>query len=408
MIKNKTKGSLTLAMAVLAQYTLAQSEVVAPPLLSSREPFTFTARGIVEGEVIYIQTVSGEVVEAKKPDRLGRVFLQSGLAAGAYYVSTKLGGRDKTITVASQSSAILQGPKVIEVGSRLSLPAKELDPESATIKLQRGNVTSDLPVLAASRSCVVAQAPNATPGRCVLTVYDVNGPKSESFSSTLYELKSTLVHSKIASGQRTDLITKVSPSSLNLNLHATILDGPVTFLNGQKQMDSRTEDGEATFPIRSVGSPGKFQVAVQATDANPVTPVSDDSGHGATKVTEKIKKTSGGGITIEVRDEDGRLIEVKHKNPAGDVTVSKTITYWGDSKAKKNEVTRTPRDTGGWTVRRVKRDEDGRIMIDEEVIEVDGVKKSGKRTITEYTGSSKTGKTSEQTLGDDGEWHDRE
>ena len=64
---------------------------VVPTEVGEKEPFTFAATGVVEGEVISVKTLDGEVVETKKADKHGRVFLAAGLAAGAYLLSASGG-----------------------------------------------------------------------------------------------------------------------------------------------------------------------------------------------------------------------------------------------------------------------------------------------------------------------------
>src|SRR5512134_712057 len=90
------------AIALLAQQILVAGAVAANPAgqssgkvegfvipssVQANEPFTFASQGSVEGEVVDIKTVEGEVVTTKKTDRFGRVFLTGGLAAGSYVLS---------------------------------------------------------------------------------------------------------------------------------------------------------------------------------------------------------------------------------------------------------------------------------------------------------------------------------
>ncbi len=59
--------------------------LVLPNSISDRQSFTFAVEGIVE-QAVEVQTVGGNVETRAHTDRLGRVFLETGLAAGTYLV----------------------------------------------------------------------------------------------------------------------------------------------------------------------------------------------------------------------------------------------------------------------------------------------------------------------------------
>src|SRR5688572_1893242 len=94
-------AAVLLSHTVLASFAAAgspspgQSVVtgfVVPSEVGDKEPFTFaTSGGVVEGEVISIQTVEGEVVATKKTDKFGRIFLATGLATGSYLLTRGAG-----------------------------------------------------------------------------------------------------------------------------------------------------------------------------------------------------------------------------------------------------------------------------------------------------------------------------
>ena len=65
----------------LAQGVGTVEGLVVPSSISESQPFTFAVEGTVE-QAIEVQTVSGEVVAARRTDKLGRIFLPAGLAAG--------------------------------------------------------------------------------------------------------------------------------------------------------------------------------------------------------------------------------------------------------------------------------------------------------------------------------------
>src|SRR5260221_3724444 len=60
--------------------------IVVPDNIQAREPFTFSAPQVVEGEVVDIQTVVGEVVQRRAADKYGRVVVAGCLASGTYLV----------------------------------------------------------------------------------------------------------------------------------------------------------------------------------------------------------------------------------------------------------------------------------------------------------------------------------
>ena len=100
---------------------------VTPSNVNAKEPFTFTAQGVVEGEVIDIKTVEGEVVASKKTDKLGRVFVPTGLAAGAYLLThgAKSSGHLDVVNPRSPPNASntlsFQMPKFVDLNSGLNL-----------------------------------------------------------------------------------------------------------------------------------------------------------------------------------------------------------------------------------------------------------------------------------------------
>src|SRR5579872_2105312 len=64
---------------------------VVPTQLYANEAFTFDATGAKSGQFVDVSTVSGEVVQHARTDKLGRVFLDGGLAAGTYLLTSGSG-----------------------------------------------------------------------------------------------------------------------------------------------------------------------------------------------------------------------------------------------------------------------------------------------------------------------------
>jgi hypothetical protein len=269
--------------------------VVVPSKIAANEPFTFAATGVVEGEVISIQTVDGEVVQKAKADKHGRIFLAAGLAAGAYQVlagsSSKPSGMmtvmpsqnppitaNRPITIATGAIPavnpptgelplqIQNMPTAIRVTDPLSLYGTGISPNAVDMKVQVGPGSDDQAiVLAATESEMVAVMPMYLDPH-IGPVKVTNTKTAKDWSSDpdviIYDLRAQLQRQKLANGDRTVMSVAMRPALDGAEVEASILDGPVRFSNGQQTMTMNTRGGQATFPITAEGlGAGKFHVA---------------------------------------------------------------------------------------------------------------------------------------------------
>ena len=243
------------------------AEFVTPSEIRANEPFTFAASGVVEGEVIDVKTVEGEVVATKKPDKYGRVFLPAGLAAGAYLISANHGNSSRLcnmVVAPPQGSA-----DVLDMSTPI-LPSTE----HGTINVPNsGNAMGltntigghEVPVLAANSHQIVTAAPadfGVKPGETSYSVVDkASGNALQSGRAVVYSASAKLTQVKVLSGTETHLILTVEPKSIAGTATAHVLSGPVTFSNGANDMSLPVENGRAEFPVQSqAGSNGQFQL----------------------------------------------------------------------------------------------------------------------------------------------------
>ena len=168
-------GILSVVMAAGTQAVVQETgrvtgEVIQPKEIHANEPFTFAVSGTVEGEVVQVQTVSGEVVQRGKADKLGRVFLPAGIPAGAYLVSAVSHGKPQQMVVAP-SAAMPAGPlrldpipQTINVSEPLHLTGSGFSPNAADMAV------NSAPVLAATQNEIVSPPNMQQPGMTQLTV----------------------------------------------------------------------------------------------------------------------------------------------------------------------------------------------------------------------------------------------
>ncbi len=248
--------------------------LVVPNSLSDGQAFTFAAGGLATGEVVQIWTVAGEVVAQKTPDRLGRVYLPAGLAAGSYLVSVGGSGQQRGQIVVKprpqdalvRPGTITPGPlkladaAAIRVGFAETLNGEGFSPNATDMKVRVGDVAST--VLAATDT-EMKLAPIANkPGYTQLNVANTATGQSISKKVLCYELKGKLTQEKVPAGASTMLQVTMEPRNVQGNIRAHIVSGPVSFSQGRSEAAIALKNGVANIPIYSLaGGIGQFNVS---------------------------------------------------------------------------------------------------------------------------------------------------
>lgn len=263
------------AVAPIAIANLAQSQsggvvtgFVIPNKVGANQPFTFAAGGVVEGEVIAVRTVEGTVVQSRKADKLGRVFLAGGLAAGAYILSAKGGKNTTTLNVQppqpinSGGLTIPDVPGCIDVNQGLSLSGSGMSGNAADMSVKISK--ADFPVLAGTASELkTGPLPTTVCGEgSVIITNNQTGDTSSLENVVCYELTAKLARQKLTGGEQTTLEFSFKPANFIANVHARILSGPVSFQGSTKEKDFQVKNGAGKVPL--VADPaglGQFRVA---------------------------------------------------------------------------------------------------------------------------------------------------
>lgn len=258
------------------------AEFVTPSALEANTPFTFAATGTVEGTVVQVHTVEGEVIAAKRADEHGRVFLPLGLAAGTYVLSAASGGGSNigNLTVNKpkprpdyipQDTFSLSGvPSSTNIAEKITLTGQGINPDATNLKAwidtpKAGDGFNQVTVLAASPNEVILDAPAksaAEAGPMQLLVQDMETGETAATNPFVgYTASAKLTQRTVMSGAQTELVVNVQPADPNATAHARIVAGPVSFENGASEMSLPTSNGLATFPIRShTGQTGEIKI----------------------------------------------------------------------------------------------------------------------------------------------------
>jgi hypothetical protein len=260
-----------LAMAGFAQGQPAGEVVgfVVPSEVSANEPFTFAATGVVEGEVVSVQTLDGEVVQTKRADKLGRVFMAAGLAAGGYLLSAKGGSSSSRIQVGNPNPnppgselCISQPIGNFNAKQGLSLKGEGISPNAADMMATFGG--QEYPVLASTaREVKTGPLPSSACGNGPVAIQNSKtGEVSHIDNVVCYELSAKLVRDRITGGEQTTLEFSFNPANLVAIVNARILSGPVSFANGIKEMLLEVAQGSGKLPLTADPSgQGPFRVA---------------------------------------------------------------------------------------------------------------------------------------------------
>ena len=410
--KTDSEGRLTLPRVHALSKTYLQAETsasgdndfIAPTKLESSMPFTFAATGVVEGEVISIQTVEGEVVAAKKADKLGRVFLPAGLASGSYLLTashgknTSVGTLDvqikppsvplppsESLWLADKLPAFNMNENVRLFGANINPNASELFANCRTLLVS--DEMRSVPILACtSNEIVLSKLSNfgIKPGGLFVEVLDTqSGEAAISNPTVAYTAIGKLTHRTVPSGTETHLVVNVQPSTLSGTIRAKVVVGPVRFSNGGSEMAMPLTNGVADFQINtkpeSIGTfniswnldapwlfNGGLGAGANKNDSPGKTEAQDDEGW------VKFKEGDLTGKKRVISDKDGVLIEEKRYDDKSYAIVKTTTTKAGTTVSTD---TTSPGPS------------EGIVIVVEEVShfdkegnQIDGVRKTWKRT----------------------------
>lgn len=274
------------AIALLAQQALApwafastnpmQSSgqlegFVIPSSVNANEPFTFASKGSVEGEVVEIKTVEGEVVQTKKTDRLGRVFLVGGLAAGVYLLTRlpKGGGSPVQTPIdivnggagAASNALTFKSPQFVSLKDGLKLSGTGFSGNAADLSVTSGSASC--PVLASTpRELQTGELSTLKPGANDFQVKNLKTGEEQSVRGAVaYRLQSKLTQQRVTNGQLTSLEFTLEPAYVQAMVKTKINSGPVHFPGGNKETELTVKNGSAKVPLLAdaTGS-GKFNV----------------------------------------------------------------------------------------------------------------------------------------------------
>ncbi|MCC7230121.1 MAG: hypothetical protein IT203_06985 [Fimbriimonadaceae bacterium] len=240
---------------------------VTPSNVNAKEPFTFTAQGVVEGEVIDIKTVEGQVVASRKTDKLGRVFLPTGLAAGAYLLThgAKSSGHLEVVNPNSPpipaNNLSFQMPKFVDQNAGLNLTGTGFSGNAAEMKISSGK--NIVPVLASTpRELRTGAMANLKPGFHKLSVGNLaTGERVTGNDLVVYRVQSTLARKTLVSGESTVLEFNVEPRELQADIKANIISGPVHFAGGGNETHIAIKNGTGKAPLAAdPAGTGKFNL----------------------------------------------------------------------------------------------------------------------------------------------------
>ncbi|HLQ52550.1 MAG TPA: hypothetical protein VK129_13695 [Terriglobales bacterium] len=252
--------------------------LIQPDNISAQQPFTFAvASGVVEGEVVDIQTVDGTVVQQNRTDKYGRVFLAAGLPAGAYLISK---GGPQIVPVGkievkqaaadwpqpSQPLQLQSVPQAVKRSDALNLAGHGFSGNYADMQVVlAGNGQSAQPIVLAATEDQLKLAPlnQVQPGISNLTVTNrATGQSSAPQPLLVCDMQAHLQRNKLMRGtDATQLLLEGEPRDLPLNGRVKIVSGPVDFGAGQKEATAITSNGMAVFPVHAERNAGPFEIA---------------------------------------------------------------------------------------------------------------------------------------------------
>lgn len=283
-MKRSIPSTILVAAMVLLLLTSGQAAdkntvegIVVPDSISDKQPFTFAVPQSVEGEVVNIQTVEGQVVQHASADKYGRIFLAAGLPAGAYLISTGSHGQPigkleikpqvgDALQHVSQPLRIMNPPQVLKLSNPFSLNGTGFSPNCADMRATlNGPGKTEAPIVLAATKDQLKLAPiqQLQPGMAQLRVTNqATGQSTESQQLLLYNISGELGRRTIKSGHdETRLTLRVQPANMALRVKVNVVSGPVDFGQGRKEVEAVTDNGQAVFPVHAEHGAGSFQLS---------------------------------------------------------------------------------------------------------------------------------------------------
>jgi len=410
MLKTKITSAFALA-ALLATCATGQTStlgtvegIVIPGGVAAKEPFTFAVTGVVEGEVIEIKTVEGEVVAQKRTDKLGRVFLAAGLSAGAYLISKSDGsgtipGRINVPPTLENAPLPkpLSGPSLFKFSDPVHMSGSSIDPDARNLTCLVGR-TGVLPVLASSQREAIMASPQSQgikPGVWDLSLSDSDGHVVASKRVAFCEISATLGQSKVISGGKTTLQFKMTPGNIDASIVATVVSGPIRFQENKSQTTVAVRNGGATVPVQTTaGQSGKFQIGWMFMPDTGYQPPSEDPR--TKKITDELEekrkkdeKNSDGSGTKTKKDEKDRIVEKDKYDKNGDSVEFDSYLFEGEICVYEQHMKKLK--GGGYEHHVIFRDKDGKVTSDEKnTFDKDGSHTDGTKTKTDKDGNTTT------------------
>ena len=369
------------------------AEFVLPTDVRSKEPFMFSATGVVEGEVVNVQTVEGEVVATKKADKFGRVFLAAGLASGSYLITSTRHNATKvgTVNVSKVKFDVADIKGLLSLNDTAPIDMSKFGviggcfANPASIDLDDFESRRSLFVLAANTRNLVFDKPadlGIKPGTHTLTVEDKATGARKSCSLVMYAVSASLTNVTVLSGSETHLVVSIEPKTLAGTVEAHILGGPVAFSNGGNAMTSDVTNGTANFRMQSnPGSTGQFQVSWQFKpnhfSPNKTVALDDDGWvkfideDGRTGKKKMVGKGEGFQEEHKVYDDDRSSVTVTERTGEKRKTiVTDTTTIKDGERVQVVETMEYERVETGWKAKSGKR-ETKKIVGDKETVKTE-------------------------------------
>jgi hypothetical protein len=299
-------GALAASSDMGAQGTV--SGFVVPHEVQEKEPFTFAAKGVIEGEVIEVKTVEGEVVATKKADKYGRIFLAAGLAAGSYLLShhggkssapllVGTGGHEGSNPIPTDQVSLSVPPSSCSVSEGLTLSGTGMSGNAEENVIKIGD--HEVPVLASTaREVQTGELAGMPCGYQPIHLENTKSGKHADVDKCLvYDLKAKIGRQKLVSGEQTALEFSFLPKEIKAMVSARILSGPVSFKGGKKETQVAVSNGAASLPlIADPAGSGPFRVAFDfagVSGENSPTAGGQDSKEPCPKTLHKYEPLSG-------------------------------------------------------------------------------------------------------------------
>ena len=282
-------AALALLLALGAHAAVAQEVqgIVLPDSVHDRQPFSFAAPQVVEGEVITIKTVEGEVVARRSADKYGRVFLAAGLPAGAYLIARGNGSETRSLGRVQVIQAyvdpwawtgtdgwipipidpICVPPPALKLNDAFTLAGHGFSPNYAEMQVSLSDgvgQTQTLPVLAATANeLTLGPVRDLTPGTVELKLTNTaTGRSTKPQQVTVYDVQAHLEQNKLHGGEQTVFVVNTVPEELPMKIHATI-SGQATFSGGHSKVDAVTQRGRTEIAVEAKRGSGNFHIAYE-------------------------------------------------------------------------------------------------------------------------------------------------